>query len=198
MGPLREYPHDGEASFIHGDALHQGVAGGAAALVRQLSELDDRHADDAVLAGKAVVLYWDMQLIGLWTMFITQNTGRDDESKKVKLQMSNMFSWCKIRNYLQFWNTTFEITCMDYKIYTVRNQFCQVSCNLKLFKFTTVLFYYCLALKICMSSNQLLSWTVVFSFVCTCKVSLQESGWLTFPQQKAALLFMWQQRDNFE
>lgn len=57
VGPLREYPHDGEASFVHGDALHQGVAGGAAALVRQLSELDDRHADDTVLAGKAVVLY---------------------------------------------------------------------------------------------------------------------------------------------
>ncbi len=57
VGPLREYPHDGEASFVHGDALHQGVAGGAAALVRKLSELDDRHADDAVLAGKAVVLY---------------------------------------------------------------------------------------------------------------------------------------------
>ena len=33
VGPLREYPHDGEASFVHGDALHQGVAGRAAARV---------------------------------------------------------------------------------------------------------------------------------------------------------------------
>ena len=57
VGPLREYPHDGEASFVHGDALHQGVAGRAAACVCQLSELDHRHADDAILAGKAVVLY---------------------------------------------------------------------------------------------------------------------------------------------
>lgn len=84
VGPLRKYPHDGEACFIHGDALHQGVAGGAAALVRQLSELDDCHADDAVLTGKAVVLYWDVQLIGLWTMFIAQNTGEDDKNEKVK------------------------------------------------------------------------------------------------------------------
>lgn len=71
VGPLREYPHNGEASFVHGDALNQGVAGGAAALVRQLSQLDDRHADDAILTGKAVVLYWDVQLVGLRTMFVT-------------------------------------------------------------------------------------------------------------------------------
>lgn len=57
VGPLREYPHDGEAGFIHGDALHQGVAARTAAVVRQLSELDNRHANDAVLTGEAVVLH---------------------------------------------------------------------------------------------------------------------------------------------
>ncbi|TNN56052.1 hypothetical protein EYF80_033768 [Liparis tanakae] len=54
------------------------VAGGAAALVRQLSQLDDRHADDAVLAGEAVVLYGDVQLVGLRAVFVTENAGRDD------------------------------------------------------------------------------------------------------------------------
>lgn len=74
VGPLREYPHDCEAGFVHGDALHQRVAGGAAARVGQLSQLDDRHADDAVLAGEAVVLYGDVQLVGLRTVFVTKNT----------------------------------------------------------------------------------------------------------------------------
>lgn len=56
VGPLRQYPHDGETCFIHGDALDQRVTGAAAAAVSQLTELDDRHADDAILTGKAVVL----------------------------------------------------------------------------------------------------------------------------------------------
>lgn len=83
MGPLREYPHDGEACFVHGDALHQRVAGAAAALVCQLSELDDCHADDAILSGEAVVLYRDVQFVGLWTMFITQNT-RKKQTKEIR------------------------------------------------------------------------------------------------------------------
>lgn len=60
VGPLREYSHDSKARFVHGDALYQWVTGRAAALFRQLSEWYHRHADDAVLTGKAVVLYWDV------------------------------------------------------------------------------------------------------------------------------------------
>lgn len=79
VGPLREYPHDGEARFVHGDALYQRVAGRAAALLRQLPERDDRHADDAVLAGKAVILHRDVELVDLRTVFVTQNTERDEQ-----------------------------------------------------------------------------------------------------------------------
>lgn len=57
VGPLREYPHDCEARFIHRNAPYKRVVGRAAAFVRKLLELDDRHANDAVFPGKAVVLY---------------------------------------------------------------------------------------------------------------------------------------------
>lgn len=95
VGPLREYPHDGDARFVHGDALHQRVAGGAAALVCQLFERDDGHADDAVLTGKAVVLHWDMELIDLWTVFVTQNTEKNDKDEvgvwlRLKLDMNRI------------------------------------------------------------------------------------------------------------
>lgn len=95
---MREYPHDGEASFVHADAFHQRVAGGAAALVRQLSQLDDRHADDAVLAGEAVVLYGDVQLVGLWAVFVTENAGRNDTGgvRKVVLKSRDEFTKSKI------------------------------------------------------------------------------------------------------
>lgn len=82
VGPLREYPHDCEAGFVHGDALRQRVAGGAAARVGQLPQLDDRHADDAVLAGEAVVLHGDVQFVGLRTVFVTENTVGEEGMKE--------------------------------------------------------------------------------------------------------------------
>lgn len=81
VGPLREYPHDCEARFIHRNAPYKRVVGRAAAFVRELLELDDRHADDAVFPGKAVVLYRNVELVDLWTMFVTQNT-RSENIKK--------------------------------------------------------------------------------------------------------------------
>lgn len=37
IGPLREYPHDGQASFIHADGLDEGTEDRQTSLVSQLS-----------------------------------------------------------------------------------------------------------------------------------------------------------------
>ncbi len=75
VGPLREYSHDGQAGFVHGYAPGERIAGVQAALLGQFSELQDRHADDSVLSGEAVVLHGDVKLVGLWAVFITQHAG---------------------------------------------------------------------------------------------------------------------------
>lgn len=73
VGPLWEYPHDGQTRFIHGDAADQRVRGVHADLVGQFLQLQHGHADNAVLAGEAVVLHRHVQLVRLRAVFVTEN-----------------------------------------------------------------------------------------------------------------------------
>lgn len=75
VGPLREYSHDGQAGLVHADAPDERIAGAQTALFGQFSELQDRHADDSVLSGEAVVLHGDVELVGLRAVLITQHAG---------------------------------------------------------------------------------------------------------------------------
>lgn len=78
--PLREYSEDCQASLIHGDAPEQGVPGGAAGPVGDGLQLDDGHADHAVLPREAVILHWQVHLVGPWLIFVTQQAGRINNS----------------------------------------------------------------------------------------------------------------------
>lgn len=70
--PLRKYSKDCEPSLVHGDAPEQGVPGGAAAPVGDGLQLDDGHADNAILPRKAVILHRQVHLVGSWIFLVTQ------------------------------------------------------------------------------------------------------------------------------
>lgn len=83
VGPLRQYSHDGQASFVHANVPDQRKAGVHAALLRQLPELQDRHADDAILSGEAVILHGNVKLVGLGAVLVAQHAGTSTQTSFV-------------------------------------------------------------------------------------------------------------------
>lgn len=71
--PLRKYSENRQPGFIHRDVPQQGVPGGTAALLCHALQLDDGHPDHAVLPRKAVILHGQVQFVGSWLVFATQD-----------------------------------------------------------------------------------------------------------------------------
>lgn len=89
VGPLRQYSHDGQAGFVHGNVPDQRKAGVHAALLRQLPELQDRHAHDAILSGEAVILDGNVKLVGLRAVLVAQHAGRSTQASFVLVSEQN-------------------------------------------------------------------------------------------------------------
>lgn len=99
VGPLRQYSHDGQAGFVHGNVPDQRKAGVHAALLCQLPELQDRHADGAILPSEAVILHGNVKLVGLRSVLVAQHAVRSTQV-------------CELKSKTDFWMkyTTVDIT----------------------------------------------------------------------------------------
>lgn len=110
VGPLREDPGDGQARLVHVDVPHQRVRGVQADLVGELVELKYSDADDAVLAGEAVILQRDVELVRFGTVFTTQNTEDTNTSFSTSTNINVEFhSICNTNIYHNQINTTQQL-----------------------------------------------------------------------------------------
>ena len=71
---LRQDAQDGPARFVEVHASAERTPAGTAALLDDVAQLHDGHADEAILAREAVVLHTDVQLKGVRLVLVPQNT----------------------------------------------------------------------------------------------------------------------------
>jgi len=71
--PLRQYPQYGPAGLVEADALGERTPAGAAAALRHVPQLQDRHADQSIITGETVVFDTQVQLVAVRLRLVAKN-----------------------------------------------------------------------------------------------------------------------------
>ena len=109
---LGEDAQHGEACLVHVDAFTQRQPAGDAAFGGHVLELQDGHANGAVLSRKAVVLHTHLQLVALRAHLVTQSAAAE---KKVNNVLALSFSTTLKESYYgQFQHVNYILfTCFN-------------------------------------------------------------------------------------